>query len=45
LAAVKEVVGVSTTYTFDANNVGGTSVAIVQVKKGAPQIIESVRGR
>jgi branched-chain amino acid transport system substrate-binding protein len=45
LASVKELVGVSTTYTFDANNVGGTSVAIVQVKKGAPQIIESVRGR
>ncbi len=45
LAAVKEVVGVSTTYTFDANNVGGTSVAIVQVRKGVPQIIESVRGR
>ena len=45
LASVKELVGVSTTYTFDANNVGGTSVAIVQVKKGVPQIIESVRGR
>jgi branched-chain amino acid transport system substrate-binding protein len=45
LASIKNYVGVSTTYTFDANNVGGTSVCIVQVKKGAPQIIESVKGR
>ena len=45
LASIKDYVGVATTYTFDENNVGGTSVCIVQVKKGAPQIIEVVKGR
>jgi branched-chain amino acid transport system substrate-binding protein len=45
LAAIKDYVGVSTTYTFDENNVGGTSVWIVQTKNGVPQVIESVKGR
>jgi len=45
LSSIKDYVGVATTYTFDENNVGGTSVCIVQVKKGAPQIIEVVKGR
>jgi branched-chain amino acid transport system substrate-binding protein len=43
--SIKDLVGVATTYTFDENNIGGTSVCIVQVKSGIPQIIESIRGR
>ena len=45
LASIKDYVGVSTTYTFDKNNVGGTGVWIVQVKNGAPVVIEAAKGR
>jgi branched-chain amino acid transport system substrate-binding protein len=45
LSSIKNYVGVATTYTFNENNVGGTSVCIVQVKNGAPQIIQVVKGR
>ena len=45
MAAIKDFVGVSTTYTFDENNVGGTSVLIVQTKNGVPQVIEAIKGR
>jgi len=45
MAAIKDFVGVSTTFTFDENNVGGTSVWIVQTKNGVPQVIEAVKGR
>jgi branched-chain amino acid transport system substrate-binding protein len=45
LAGIKDYVGVSTTYSFDENNVGGTSVLIVQTKSGQPQVIEAVKGR
>ena len=45
LAGIKDFGGVSTTYTFDKNNVGGTSVWIVQVKNGVPTVLESVKGR
>jgi len=42
---IKDFVGVSTIFSFDENNIGGTAVSIVQVKNGAPQIIEMVKGR
>ena len=45
MASIKDFVGVSTTFTFDENNVGGTSVWIVQNKGGAPQVIQAVKGR
>ena len=45
LAAIKDFGGVATTYTFDKNNVGGTSVTIVQLKNGVPVMIEAVKGR
>lgn len=45
LASTKDVVGVATTYSYDETNVGGTSVCVVQVKNGVPQIIKSIKGR
>jgi branched-chain amino acid transport system substrate-binding protein len=45
MASIKDFVGVSTTFTFDENNVGGTGVWIVQNKGGQPQVIEAVKGR
>jgi len=45
LGSIKDYVGVSTVFSFDENNVGGTAVSIVQVKNGQPQIIEMVKGR
>jgi len=45
MASIKDFVGVATTYSFDANNIGGTSVWIVQVKNGQPQVIQAVKGR
>lgn len=45
MASIKDFVGVSTTFSFDENNVGGTGVWVVQTKNGVPQVIEAIRGR
>ncbi|MDF2499681.1 MAG: hypothetical protein K0Q77_395 [Anaerosporomusa subterranea] len=45
MSSIKDFVGVSTTFTFDDNNRGGTGVWIVQTKKGNAVVIEAVKGR
>ncbi len=45
MASIKDFVGVSTTFSFDENNVGGTGVWVVQTKNGVPQVIEAIKGR
>ena len=45
LGGIKDFVGVATTYSFDENRIGGTSVWLIQTKNGAPQIIEQIKGR
>ena len=45
LAETKDVAGAATTFTYDANHVGGTSMSVVQVKGGVPTIMETIKGR